>query len=130
MERYDYGSEFHCKSKVRGNMDSLKIDADNNLVLIQGNLVIAVGIAACAQDTRTRIGFVKGENPYDTAAGTDYFSTILGKMGGIDYIREQIRSRIMDNNEITQINNLALTYEDGVLNLAAKISTIYGNISL
>lgn len=60
-------------------MDSLKIDADNNLVLIQGNLAIAVGIAACAQDTRTRIGFVKGENPYDTAAGTDYFSTILGK---------------------------------------------------
>lgn len=111
-------------------MESLKIDADNNLVLTQGNLAIAAGIDACAQDTRTRIGFARGENPYDTAAGTDYFSTILGKMGGIDYIREQIRSRIMDNNEITQINNLALTYEDGALNLAAKISTIYGNISL
>lgn len=42
-------------------MDSLKIDADNNLVLIQGNLAIAVGIAACAQDTRTRIGLSKGK---------------------------------------------------------------------
>jgi hypothetical protein len=111
-------------------MESLKIDADNNLVLTQGNLAIAAGVDACAQDTRTRIGFARGENPYDTAAGTDYFSNILGKMGGTDYIREQIRSRIMDNSEITQINNLSLTHEGGTLNLAAKISTIYGNISL
>ena len=52
-------------------MESLKIDADNNLVLTQGNLAIAAGVDACAQDTRTRIGFARGENPYDTAAGQD-----------------------------------------------------------
>lgn len=42
-------------------MESLKIDADNNLVLTQGNLAIAAGVDACAQDTRTRIGLPEGK---------------------------------------------------------------------
>lgn len=111
-------------------MTTLQLDANNNLVIDRNNLTTTTGLNACAQDSRTRVGLVRGENPYDTSEGIDYFNEMLGKFGGIKYIRESIRARILDNPEIVSIDDMTITSADGNLNVVAQISTIYGGFEL
>lgn len=111
-------------------MQTMKIDDNNNLVLTQGNLEIAEGVEACAQDTKTRIGICRGENPFNTGQGADFFNEFLGKMGGRDYIRETIRNRILDNDEIVQVNSLDISHEKDKLIITSEISSIYGVFAL
>ena len=63
------------------SMQTLRLDDGNNLVIADKGLVVIDGADACAQDTKTRIGLVRGENPYDTTEGVDYYNELLGKMG-------------------------------------------------
>ena len=107
-------------------MQTLKLDENNNLVLDKNNLQILNGIEACAQDTRTRVGICRGENPYNTSQGSDYFGEILGKMGGQGYVRDIIRERIGDNEEIVQINSLEIFHNKETMQVVAEISSIYG----
>lgn len=113
-------------------MQTLKIDDNNNLVTTNGGLVVIDGVDACAQDTKTRIGLVRGENPYDATQGADFYNELLGKMGGTNYIREEIRKRILDNDEILGIKQM--TIEEDRINhrttLTANIATIYGDFEL
>ena len=107
-------------------MQTLQIDANNNLVIANTSLIVIDGVNACAQDTKTRVGLVRGENPYNTDEGIDYFNDILGKMGGLDYIREAVRKRILDNEEIIQIQSMETNRENNDLNIVSNISSIYG----
>lgn len=111
-------------------MQTIKLDEFNNPVLENGSLVIIDGVDACTQDTRTRVGLCRGENPYDTGEGIDYFNSVLGKMGGVDNIREKIRKRITANDEIVQINSLQVKQNGKRLNITADISSIYGVFEL
>lgn len=107
-------------------MQTVQLDRNNNLVITNGSLTVIDGVDACAQDTATRVGLCAGENPMDTTEGIDYFNDILGKLGGLDYIREKIRKRILANDEIVQIENLEISAKDGEVNVIAEISSIYG----
>mgnify|MGYP004647373645 FL=1 len=111
-------------------MKTLKIDDNNNLVISQNNLQIIDGIDACAQDTKTRVGLVMGENPSDITEGIDFYNEVLGKLGGTDYILEAVRKRILANTEIVNVNSLNFVKKDNSLILTAKISTIYGVMEL
>lgn len=113
-------------------MQTLKLDDDNNLVIADRGLVVISGVDACAQDTKTRIGLVRGENPYDTTEGADYYNELLGKMGGGAYIRAEITKRILANDEIIGIKRMTLE-EDHANHrtlLTANIATIYGDVTL
>lgn len=113
-------------------MQTLKLDDDNNLVIADKGLVVIDGAEACAQDTKTRIGLVRGENPYDTTEGADYYNELLGKMGGTQYIRAEITKRILANDEIVGIKRMTIE-EDRAKHqtlLTANIATIYGDVQL
>jgi len=111
-------------------MQTLQLDANNNLIITQKSIRVASGVQACAQDTKTRIGLCRGENPYDTTQGADYFNELLGKMGGMDYIREVIRLRILDNDEITGISSLDFKPDEDNATITANITTIYGETEI
>lgn len=113
-------------------MKTLKLDQNNNLVITRGRLTIIDGIDACAQDTKTRIGLVRGENPYDTTEGGDYYNEMLNKMGGIEYVREEVRKRIMAGDEILGIKTLSAEENKASqqLTITADIATIYGDTEL
>lgn len=113
-------------------MQTLKLDEANNLVVSAGGLIVIDGVEACAQDTKTRVGLVRGENPYDVTQGADYYNELLGKMGGTTYIREEIRKRILDNDEIIGIKQMAVEEDRATqrTTLTANIATIYGDFEL
>ena len=113
-------------------MQTLKLDDDNNLVIADKGLVVIDGVDACAQDTKTRIGLVRGENPYDTTEGADYYNELLGKMGGTAYIREEISKRILANEEIVGIKRMTIEEDQRTqkTTLTVNIATIYGDVQL
>ena len=107
-------------------MTTLEMDADNNLLVENKTLKTTNGIVACTQDTRTRVGIVEGENPYNTSQGIAYFDDVLGKMGGWEYIRLAITKRILDNPEINGVRRLEIDSEADTTTVTADIETIYG----
>lgn len=107
-------------------MTTLEMDTNNNLVVKNKNLQTVNGIIACAQDTKTRVGIVKGENPYNTTQGIPYFDDVLGKLGGMDYLRIAITDRILDSSETVGVSNLEITSNDGTTTVTADVETIYG----
>ena len=111
-------------------MTSLQIDEHNNLVIEQKTMTTVSGITACAQDVKTRIGLHKGEDPYDTERGIDYFGEILGKYGGLEYIRTVIRERIMDSDEILGVTNMKITKDEDTTKIDTEILSTYGVITL
>lgn len=111
-------------------MQTLKLDADNNLVVSQKNIAVIDGINACAQDTARRVGLVRGENPMNTEEGIDYMSGFLGKSGAASGLETAVRRRISDNPEIQGITGLDLELDGTVLTIRSEVETIYGTINI
>ena len=111
-------------------MQTLKINGNNQLVVEQGSLSVIDGIDAAAQDSRTRVGLYNGEDPFDTEKGIDFDNDLLGKMGGVDYIRDLIADRIMAGKDIENVRNVAVKREGDKLNITATVETIYGEFEL
>lgn len=107
-------------------MTTLQMDSNNNLVVQNHNLRTTHGIIACAQDTRTRVGIVQGENPYNTEQGIAYFDDVLGKLGGTEYVKLAISERILDNPEINAVTNIEITSKGDITTVTADVETIYG----
>lgn len=111
-------------------MQTLQLDETNQLVVTQGSLSVISGVNACAQDLRTRVSLYAGENPFDTAAGIDFDTQLLGKMGGLDYIRDQVRGRILESEEVTGIVRMDVSREKDVMTVSSDINTIYGEVNI
>lgn len=111
-------------------MQTLKLDAGNNLVVSQKNIAVISGIDACAQDTARRVGLVRGENPMNTNEGIDYMNGFLGKPGTASGLEAAVRSRISDNPEIYGISSLDMELDGTVLTIRSEVDTIYGTINI
>ncbi len=109
-------------------MKTLKQDENNNIVIENGQPVFLYDGEACAQSIKNRIGLCIGENPFNINEGIDYFSDVLGSMGGKNFIEESIRNRILNDtdNEVISVESVELTKDNKNISLEAKIHTIWG----
>ena len=111
-------------------MKTIQLDENNNIILSNGNIATIENIDALAQDLRTQLNLNKGENPFNTEQGIDYDNNILGKMGGIDYIKTQFRNRILENQEVASIRQIEVFNNSSNLNINVKINSIYGTLTI
>ena len=111
-------------------MRTLHLDDHNNLVVTQGNLSVLNDIEACAQNTKTRLGLYRGENPLNQEEGIDYDNSVLGKAGGESYVKNIIQNRILDSDEIRNVASLTLTQDRDTLVCEAMVNSIYGVFQL
>ena len=111
-------------------MQSIELDKNNQIKITQGNMTILSGIQSCAQDVKTRLGMCKGENIFNTEQGIDYDNEALGKFLGKEYIKEIVRNRILESDEIVGVNSLSFSKEGANINLVTEITSIYGEIKL
>ena len=106
-------------------MDTLSLDADNNLVIGNNSLQLKSAINACAQDAKTRVGLYLGENQFNLDEGIDYDNEVLGKVGGENYFRAAIINRLQ-NDEIRSIYGVSVEKVDDTLQVETEMDTIYG----
>lgn len=111
-------------------MKTLALDNNYNLILSNNNLSIIENIEACAQDTRTRLGIIKGEDPLNTEIGIDYFNEALGSYGGESYLINLIKNRIKANEEIISIYKIEFNFDNNILKIISYINSIYGIFSI
>ncbi len=111
-------------------MQTLKLDDHNNLVVIQGSLAVVSDVEACAQDVKTGLGLCIGENPLNQQEGIDYDNTFLGKGGGESYVKNEVRNRILDHDEVISVESVTLQKQNDTLVLSTKINSIYGVFEL
>lgn len=112
-------------------MQTLQVDQNNNLVLYQGSLQVIDGVNALAQDVKTQVGLCTRENPFNLEEGIDYDNEICGKLGGVDYIKDVVRDRILTtNDEVVNVDYVEVEHQDGVLSIDARVSSIYGDVEI
>lgn len=112
-------------------MTTIAVDDNNNIIVKASNLVIKDDAEALAQDVKTRLGLVTGENPFDLNEGIPYFDKILGKGGGISYVKKLLHNRIMEYDEyIRGIKNLTVTQDGGKLKAEIEVQSIYGDVKI
>ena len=96
----------------------------------QGNISTIENVDALAQDLSTSLLLNQGENPFNTNEGINYDDNILGKMGGIDYLKDQFLNRINENEEVVNVVNITIKNIDTTLQVETNINTIYGAINI
>jgi len=112
-------------------MTTIKLDSSNNIVLLNADFNVIESTEAVAQDTKNRIAICYGEDPFDIYKGLDFEGELLQKMGGADNIKEQIRNRILDSDEVVNVNSLTITKTaQTTLTVEAEINSIYGTLNL
>lgn len=111
-------------------MQTLKLDAGNNLVVSQKNIAVISGIDACVQDTACRVGLARGENPMNTDEGIDYMNGFFRTSGAVPDLETAVRRRILDNPEIYGINSMDMERNGTVLTIRSEVDTIYGTINI
>lgn len=112
-------------------MQTVRLDENNNIVIYQGNIQVIDGVNALAQDIKTQVGLCARENPFDLNEGIDYDNEVLGRLGGLNYIKDIIRQRVLStNDEVINVENVEVTYEDRGLKIDTRVSSIYGEVVL
>jgi hypothetical protein len=113
-------------------MQTLKLDNNNNLVITDSkDLKIIDEIEAFSQNIRTHLGLIKGENIFNIDEGIEYFDEILGKLGGVEYLKYLIRNRILEHPEVVEVENVEITKDNNdTAIIETSIISIYSKIYL
>lgn len=86
----------------------LQIDADGDLVMERGNLVLVDDVA---QRVTTRLRMLLGEWFLDTADGTPYLQQILVKNPNLDHVRSALRARVLNTPGVRGIRTFELSLD-------------------
>ena len=111
-------------------MKTLKLNALGGLDVTGGNLAIAQDMGAAMQDLTSMIKLHAGENPDDTNEGINYLTPDINKLGGMNFITESIRKRVLSHPEVTNIDSIKTKTDGDNFTLTLNIQTIYGRTTL
>lgn len=111
-------------------MKTLKLNATGSLDVTGGNMQIARDMSAAAQDLTSMIKLHAGENPDNLDEGINYLTPDINKLGGMNFITESIRKRVLSHPEVTNIDSIKTKTDGDSFTLVLNIETIYGRTTL
>lgn len=111
-------------------MKTLKLNASGGLDVAGGNLSIAKDMGAAVQDLTSMIKLHSGENPDNLEEGINYLTPNINKLGGMNFIVESIRKRVLSHPEVTNIDSIKTKTDGDNFTLTLNIQTIYGRTTL
>lgn len=92
-------------------MADLKLDANGDLAIENGDLVIIDGVDAVAQNIEVRLRFFKEEWFLDTRLGMPYYEKILGKKPRLNLLKSIFRKAILTTPGMIRIDDFQIDYE-------------------
>jgi hypothetical protein len=109
-------------------MTDLKLDANDDLLIENDDLVLIDGIDAIAMDMQTRLQIFQGEWFLDTRIGVPWFQEIIGQKPRLLVVKSIIRDAILTTPGVTNILDLELDFE-GItrsLSISGRCGTVDG----
>lgn len=95
---------------------------DNDLIVVNGDLVLVADMAAIKQEIYIRLQFVAGEWFLDTTAGLPYFENILVKSPNLAAIRTIFMDEILASAGVKSVLKLNLDFNAKKRELAVDFS--------
>lgn len=89
----------------------LLLDADGDLIVENGDLLLVRGIEAIRQDAWCRLRFFRGEWFLDTLAGVEYFQRIFKKPADVDSARDIFQREILATPGVTEVVSLEVAFD-------------------
>jgi hypothetical protein len=87
------------------------LDANGDIAIYNGDLVVATGEDAIKQAVRQSLQFWKGEFFGDTSLGLLDFDTIVGAKGVPDYVKTAaIKKALLSTPGIASVQSVVVTY--------------------
>lgn len=108
-------------------MTTLQLDNNNNLVF-QSNFLTLSGKEAIRQDIKNLLLMFKGEYPFNIEMGINYYDLLT--WNNKDYIKNQIKERILTDKRIKAIYNLQVGFNQKSLNVNMDLETTEGVINV
>lgn len=108
-------------------MTTLQLDNNNNLVF-QSNFLTLSGKEAIRQDIKNLLLMFKGEYPFNVEMGINYYDLLT--WNNKDYIKNQIKERILTDKRIKAIYNLQIGFNQKSLNVNMDLETTEGVINV
>lgn len=108
-------------------MTTLQLDNNNNLVF-QSNFLTLSGKEAIRQDIKNLLLMFKGEYPFNIEMGINYYDLLT--WNNKDYIKNQIKERVLTDKRIKAIYNLQVGFNQKSLNVNMDLETTEGVINV
>ncbi len=112
-------------------MSDLKINRENKLVIVDGDLVITpTTVDTIAQNVRQRLRILKGEWFLDRTKGLPYFEVILEKNPRSEVVITLFKNTILDTKGVTKLNYFDLSFNNSErkLNLEFQATVTTGEV--
>lgn len=94
-------------------MNSLKLDNNFDLVLVDNDFVEIQGRDAIRQHLACRFGIFLGEFIYDTAAGVPWYQDILIKNPQFAIVSADLKRTVLDTPGITDLLSFDFSFDNG-----------------
>ena len=104
------------------------LNANNDLVLIGGQIATVKDLQETAQHCRTRLLFYTGEWFLDTDAGTPWFQEVFVKPTDLANVESVIKTRILNTPGVLGLTDFTMDYQGGRsrrLTVAFSANTVY-----
>lgn len=108
-------------------MTTLQLDNNNNLIF-QSNFLTLSGKEAIRQDIKNLLLMFKGEYPFNIEMGINYYDLLT--WNNKDYIKNQIKERVLTDKRIKAIYNLQVGFNQKSLNVNMDLETTEGVINV
>lgn len=93
-------------------MSDLQIGPDNELVLVNGDLVLTtVELDNISQSIRQRLRIFKGEWFLDRTLGLPYFESILVKNPSSALVATLFKNTILETKGVTKLNTFSMEFD-------------------
>lgn len=110
-------------------ISTFAVNEFGDLYLADGsNLQLIQGEDAVSQDVGQATKMVKGEDPFDTTKGVDYFNTAFSPTPDYDQFRYQLTRAALSVPDTIEVTSLEITRDGDNLNYLMEVSTIYGPV--
>lgn len=106
-------------------MKTFKLDKNNNLCF-ESNFELLDGADALIQDVRNLLLMFKGEYPFNTELGLDYYGMLSNQSK--ESIESAILERIKQDERVKSIRNIETSAKNGNLDLSMQILTTWGEL--
>lgn len=106
-------------------MTTFKLDSTNNLQF-ESNFETLSGGEALIQDIKTLLLMFKGEYPFNSDLGIDYYA--LMRENDRNELIKSVFDKIKGDSRVKSIKNSSVDFKNGKLELTCEILTSWGEV--